>query len=712
MSLSTLFNPKSIAVIGASTKPSGVGHIIVKNLINDHYPGKLFPVNPKTDTLLGIPCYAKISDIQETIDLAIIVVPATIVPEIMQEVADKKIVSAIIISAGFKEAGVKGKVLEQQVKDIALQNNITLLGPNCLGFLHASRTLNASFAKGLPKSGTITFLSQSGALCTTILDETRDSLGYAHFVSIGNKAILEESALLEYFITDPETHIIALYTEDLKDSAALIELGKKALLQNPPKPIIALKSGATLAGASASSSHTGAIAGSDFAYDTLFREAYIHRAEDLNHLIACLTVFSQNALPAGNRVAIITNAGGMGVLATDMAAKHNLALASLEASTTQDLSLILPSAAGTHNPVDILGDAPAERYALALNLVAKDPNVDIILVIVTPQAMTEDIATAEALIKFRATCQKPLVAAFSKGNSLAKGVALLKEAGIAVLHQPEEAARALANFSRMPGWLKEAQDSLHAQVKEQSSQGTPALPLPPLVPADEYGYVSESEARHLLEQKGFTFPKTALVTSDPELESVKEFFTSPVVLKIISPDILHKSDAGGVILNVMPKNITKEYKSLLEHIKSTLPKAKIKGVLIAEMVHKTEAGQEILLGIKEEPGLGKLVVAGMGGIYVEVLNDVTSRFVPVTITEARAMLSELKSAAILTGTRGQKGIDVDRLASAIVALSQLAQDHPEIQELDINPLVPTSEGSFLALDARIRVSHKAGKKGD
>lgn len=698
MSLSTLFNPKSIAVIGASTTPGAVGHIVVKNLLDEGYPGKIFPVNPKTDTLLGLPCYPHVADIQETIDLAIIVVPAPIVPAVLEEAGEKNIPAVVIISAGFKEAGVKGKVLEQQVKDLANKYNITLLGPNCLGFIHPTRALNASFAKELPKPGSITFLSQSGALGTTILDETRDSLGYAHFVSIGNKAVLEEAELLDYFIADPETKVIALYTEDLKDSSALIELGKKAILQNPPKPIIALKSGATAAGAGASSSHTGAVAGSDHAYNTLFEQAFIHRAENFTELTAMLSVFSQNPFPTGNRLAIITNAGGMGVLATDMASRHGLTLASLESNTVQDLGLILPPAAGTHNPIDVLGDAPAERYALALDLVAKDPSVDMILVIVTPQAMTEDVATAQALIKFRDTYNKPLVAAFTKGPSLEKGVKILLRAGIATLHQPEDAVRALAHFARIPLWRKKAEGLLQAQTGIENPS------LPPLTTKDKNGYLSESDTRHLLEQKGFMFPKTVTVTSAAELESAQHLFTSPVVLKILSPDIIHKSDVGGVVLHVSPKDITKAHKALLKHIEDTLPDAKVKGVLIAEMAPKST--QEVLLGIKEEPGLGKLIVVGMGGIYVEVFADVRSRFTPVSVEEAHAMIMELKSAPILTGERDQKSVDIEMLADSIVALSELAQEHPEIKELDINPLVPTEAG-FLALDARIKVSKKA-----
>jgi acetyltransferase len=698
MSLQTLFNPKSIAVIGASTKPTAIGHIIVKNLLSDHYPGKVFPVNPKAETLLGLPCYSAISAIQEAVELAIIVIPAAGVPEVLQSVAEKGIKAVIIISAGFKEGGVQGKVLEQQVKDIAMENGITLLGPNCLGFLHASRALNASFAKALPKPGNITFLSQSGALCTTILDETEDTLGYAHFVSIGNKATLEEAELLEYFITDPETHVIGLYAEDLKNSQALIELGKKALLQNPSKPLIILKSGTTEAGAGASSSHTGAVAGSDHAYDTLFREAFIHRAENLNGLITHLAVFSQNPLPAGNKLAIITNAGGMGVLATDKATKAGLTLAGLSDHTVQDLKLILPSAAGTHNPIDVLGDAPAERYALSLGLVAQDPEVDMILIIVTPQAMTEDVATAEAIIKFHTTYQKPLVVSFSKGAGLALGTALLKKAGIAVVPQPEDAALALASLAQTLEWKASLLASMQSQNPESLSRNPS---VPPITKSDKSGYLSESETRHVLEQYGFVFPKTVTVTSESELAAHKEFLTGPVVLKILSPDILHKSDVGGVVLSVKPENIPEAYQVLLEHIHDTLPDAKIEGVLIAEMAPK--APFELILGLKEEPGLGKLVVIGMGGIYVEILHDVASRFAPVNTKEAKAMLAELKSFPLLMGTRGQKGVDIDALAEAVAALSQLAIDHPEIQELDINPLIPVEGNTLLALDARIRI---------
>jgi acetate---CoA ligase (ADP-forming) len=697
MSLATLFNPRSIAVIGASTTPGSVGHIIVQNLINEHFPGKVFPVNPKAETLLGLPCYPSVKTITQPIDLAIIVVPAAIVPLVLSEVGEVGIKSAIIISAGFKEAGVNGKVLEQQVKTLVEKYSITLIGPNCLGFLHSSRSLNASFAKGLPNPGGITFFSQSGALCTTLLDQTRNSLGYAHFVSVGNKATVCEAELLEYFIQDPETSLIAFYTEDLAEGASLIRLGRHALLQNPPKPLIALKSGTTEAGSHASSSHTGAVAGSDHAYNTLFRQAMITRAKNLTHLQNLLTVFSKNSLPQGGNLAIITNAGGMGVLATDSAIKNNVTLAKLDPQTENDLGLALPTAAGIHNPIDVLGDAPANRYELALNLAAKDPGVDMLLVIVTPQAMTESVKTAEVIVKTRNTTKKPIVTVFTDGPFLAEGRSLLEQKGIAVLKSAEEAAEALASLANVSRW--HASTSLVQETITSSPSPSHLTSPKPLSPKP--GYLTEPTARHLLEEYGFIFPKTTILHSKEEALSAAELFTDPVVLKIISPDIIHKSDVGGVLVGVSPKDIPKKYEGLLETIRKNVPEAKIEGVLVAEMI--PESKTEILLGIKEEPGLGKLLVVGMGGIYVEILADVASRFAPLSKTEALAMIGELKSFPMLLGVRGQKGIDIDLLADTLVSLSGLVTDYPTITELDINPLVPHQDG-FVCLDARIKIS--------
>ncbi len=701
MSLSKLFNPKSIAVIGASTDPGSVGHIILQNLVEQHFPGKIYPVNPKTNELLGLTCYPNVTSIHEAVDMALIVVPAKIVPQVLQDVAAHKITAAIIISAGFKEAGVNGKVLEQQVKDIARQNNITLLGPNCLGFLHSSRSLNASFAKNLSQPGGITFFSQSGALCTTLLDETLHSLGYSHFVSVGNKALLKEPALLEYFIEDPETKLIAFYTEDLENAQALIDLGKKALLHNPPKPIIALKSGTTDAGSQASSSHTGAVAGSDLAYSSLFHQARITRAKSMAHLTELLEVFSRNPLPSGNRVAIVTNAGGMGVLATDCVMQSGLQLATLSEDTTSRLTLALPPAAGIHNPIDVLGDAKSDRYEVALDAALKDEGVDSILVIVTPQAMTESNKTAEAIIKAKEKTQKPIVTVFTDGLTLKTGRELLQKNNVSVLTHAENAARALGNLTVTAHWKELLTTTKEGSAEANKKRTEKAHRILSHALQNKEGYLDESSTRQLLSLYGFQFPKTSFVRNEKEALAESEDFNGKVVLKIVSPDITHKSDVGGVLTNILPKDIQNGYQTIIKNVTQAVPNARIDGILIAEQI--TYQPLELILGAKKEGLLGTMIVAGLGGIYVEVFKDVAARFSPLSLLDAREMLEELKAYPVLTGTRGQEGLPLRVLEQQILALGELIADCPKILELDINPLVYSEEKGFLCLDARIKI---------
>jgi acetyltransferase len=558
---------------------------------------------------------------------------------------------------------------------------------------------------GLP--GGISFFSQSGALLTATLDATQNSLGYAHMVSVGNKAVLAEAEFLDYFIEDPETSLIAFYTEDLHDATRLIELGKKALLHNPPKPLIALKSGTTASGASASSSHTGAVAGSNHAYDTLFTQAGILRAQNLEHLVELLTVFSQNPLPTGNRLAIITNAGGMGVLATDAAVEAGLALATLSSTSTSALSQNLPAAAGIHNPIDVLGDAPASRYVEALRVAASDPGVDMILVIITPQAMTEGEKTAEAIKEIQKSSTKPLVAVLTDGPTLARARTMLTQSHIATLSFAEAAATALGSFARVTKQKRffEAAQKDASVSAETTKRGALPEAVQSALAQTKNNYLPEAATRALLEHYGFVFPKTRIVSSSDEIPAAQTFFegSSKLVLKVISPDIIHKSDVGGVVLNVAPEDLFTSYASLLKTLATTAPKAHIEGILVAEMAPQ---GTEILLGLKEEPGLGTLVVAGMGGIYVEILKDVASRFAPFTEADAEALLHELKSYPLLAGVRGQDGVDLALLSRHILALSRLAIDVPTITELDINPLIATKKDTtkgFLCLDARIKL---------
>jgi acetyl coenzyme A synthetase (ADP forming)-like protein len=441
MQLSTLLHPQSIAIIGASTQEGSVGWSLAKNVI-EQFGGKTYLINPKATELFGQSCYPSVLALQDTIDLALIAVPAALVPTVLKECGEKHIRAAVIISAGFKETGAAGKLLEEEIVHIASEYAITLLGPNCLGFLAPHERLNASFAKSLPLSGSIAFFSQSGALLTALLDMSQETLGYRACVSTGNKAQIQENDLIKFFALDEATRVISFYSEDLSDAKGLIETGRALLKRASPKPVIALKSGKTIAGTAASSSHTGALAGSDAAYSALFKQAGIIRVDGLETLIETLEVFSKNPLPAGKHVAILTNAGGLGVMATDACVEHGLALAPLTGETIETLRSFLPAAANTENPVDVLGDAQADRYERALATLLADRGVDMLIVIITPQAMTEALKTAEAILSAHERFpDTPIVVSLSGGAALESAREFLTEHQVSVLRSPESAAR-------------------------------------------------------------------------------------------------------------------------------------------------------------------------------------------------------------------------------------------------------------------------------
>lgn len=699
MHLESLFTPHSIAVIGASTQPGTVGNTLTANLLKNGYTGKVFPVNPKTETLFDLPCYKTISDIPATIELAIIIVPAKIVPDILKECGEKDVRAAIIISSGFKETGAEGQALENQVTAIAKQYDIALLGPNCLGFLHPKIGLNASFANQLPTSGHIAFFSQSGALCTALLDLSHNHLAYSHFVSTGNKATIDENALLRFFAQDDAVNVLGFYTEGLCDGHDLIETGRAILSRSESKPIIALKSGQTAAGTAASSSHTGALAGSDAAYEALFKQARIIRAQSLEHLFDLFTVFSQNGLPAGKRLAIVTNAGGLGVLATDAAVLAGLTLAKLSPETEVKLKTILPAAANIHNPIDVLGDALADRYQAALEIVSADPQADMLLIIVTPQTMTQAKETAEAIANTKKHSGKPMVVVFCGADSLQEGLTVLQKNKIAAIPYPEAGAEALAALAQVALWR---QDASITPFHFDNIDRDKATHIFEQAKAAGRTQLYETEVWDILKAYGFPFLESRIVISGTEAAAAARAFNRPVALKIISPDISHKSDAGGVILNVTADDASAAFDRMMQMVHERMPDARLEGALLVEMAQA--GGREIILGMKQEPGLGRLLMAGLGGIFVETFKDVAFRFAPLTQEDAREMLAELKSAPLLIGTRGQTGIDMPTLIDFIGRLSQLVTDFPEIAELDINPLLAFSDSSaFRVLDARIRL---------
>lgn len=696
MHIDSLFSPHSIAVIGASTKVGSVGSSLTENLLSFGYEGTVYPVNPKTDSLFGLRCYARIADIKDTVDLAIIIIPSAAVPDALRDAGEKGVKAAIIISSGFKETGSAGQALENEIFEIARHFDMALLGPNCLGFLRPKIGLNASFAKGLPEPGTIAFFSQSGALCTALLDLSAGTLGFSSFVSDGNKAVLGENELLRYFAQDTETEVISFYTEGVRDAKGFIEVGRALLARPKPKPTIALKSGTTNAGTTASSSHTGALAGNDAAYQALFKQARIIRADNLESLSDLLVVFSQNPLPQGKAIGIVTNAGGLGVLATDASVKHGLKIATLSPETKKKLD-VLPASAGHNNPVDVLGDALADRYRLAIEALTMDPSVDMLLIIVTPQSMTQAKETAEAIVDAKNHSGKPIVAVFAGYTSLEEGLSVLKKNDVATLTYPEAGAQALAALAQVAEWRRtETATPFSFDDTDPESVAT----ILRKAKNEKRCTLYETEVWEILSAYGFRFLESRSVKSKEEASVAAASFGGPLAMKIISPDITHKSDAGGVLLNVKAHEAGEKYEELMRRVHEHEPKARLEGALLVEMA--PSGGREVILGMKYEPGLGPLIMVGLGGIFVEVFKDVSFRFSPLTQEDAKEMVTELKSLPLLTGIRGQDGIDMETLVQSIGRLSRLIQDFPDIEELDINPLLCFKNGpAFRVLDARI-----------
>jgi len=690
--LEALFNPASIAVIGASRDPAKVGHAILSNLKKYNYRGELFPVNPSGGEILGLKTYASVSDIGRHADLAVIVIPAKFVPPALRECAAAGIKSAIVISAGFKEAGKEGTLLEEELRKISRELNIRILGPNCLGLINTANDMNATFAADMLPKGSIGFFSQSGAMGIAIMDwAIGNEIGFSKFISLGNKADLSEIDFIEYFMSDPDTHIILGYIEDVVDGRRFMEAAQKATRL---KPIILLKSGGTEAGARAASSHTGALAGSDVAFDAAFRQTGVMRAQGVQDLFDTALSFAEGKIPAGNGLLVVTNAGGPGIIAADAAERLGIALPHMTRESITAMALKLPPNASVFNPVDVIGDATSARYAAVLEQAVNDPNVDSILVILTPQAMTDVEKTADVIIAAAQTTQKPIITSFMGEKRVRAAINALKKARVPNFSYPELAVKAFKRLSDYRIW----------QTVEQEERSTSwynfdaaAETVAAIFRSGVY-QVGEEEAMQILTYYGFQFPKRALARTSREAARIASQIGFPVVMKISSPDILHKTDVGGVRVNIRtPKEAEGAFTEITSNASRIMHDAFIKGVMLYEMV---QGGKEVILGVSYDRTFGHLIMFGLGGIYVEVLKDVAFRIVPVTRRDALAMVNELRTASLLRGTRGERPVDISAIASYIVNLSCLIADFPEIQELDINPLVVREQGA-VALDARI-----------
>lgn len=695
--LESFFEPKSVAVVGASTDPEKLGYAVLENLVKGGYAqvGEIYPINLKADEILGCKAYPTVKDVPYPIDQAVIVIPYPYVPAILKECGEANIPAVIVISAGFREAGMEGLERELELIEIAKENDMRLIGPNCLGVIDTFTPLNSSFSAGTPPQGPMAFMSQSGALGTAILDWAKAGrLGLAKFVSLGNKADVSEIDLLEAWADDADTKVILIYSEGLPNGQKFIQVAREV---SRKKPIVAIKSGVTESGSRAVSSHTGSLAGSEQAYEAAFLQAGVLRADSMSSMFDMALALGYQPPLQGDRIAIITNAGGPGILVTDALEQKKMKLARLELSTRQTLEAYLPTAASVANPVDVLGDARSDRYRLAMNTVAEDPNVDGIVIVLTPQAMTEIKETAEAIGTLSQRTEKPVLACFMGEAEVEVGVKILRQYDVPNYAFPERAASALRAMADYREIRKLPQpEYVHYDVDNAAIRNV----LDKTLEDGRYS-IGDSEAWNILKAYDLKTPRSELAkTSDEAVELAAEI-GYPVVLKIASPDILHKTDVGGVRVGLRSAEEVKDaFELMLYRAERYLPEAHVWGCQVQEMA--PPGGLEVLIGMNRDPQFGPLVTFGLGGIYVEVLKDVTFRVAPFCRREAENMVNEIRAKALLNGVRGRSPVDKEAIVEILLKMGQLVQDFPEIVEFDINPLIvyPKGQGA-IAIDMRL-----------
>ncbi len=685
----SLLQPQSIAVIGASATPGKVGHDILKNLLTQGFKGTIYPVNPKGGEILGSTAFTSIKDIPATPELAVIVIPAIAVPEALTECGEKGIKNVVVISAGFGEVHTdEGKKLEEELVSIAKKYEINLVGPNCLGVVRPHAKMNASFAKDMPPAGSVALVSQSGATAVALMDAAPNcGIGLSAMISIGNKAMMDESTWLQILAEDDETQVIGFYLESIKDGRKFLEIAQVVAHK---KPIVLLKAGVSEHGGKAASSHTGALAGSDAAIDALCAQTGIHRANSAEELFDLLAVLStQPALPTAN-IGIITNAGGPGILATDAAEAVHLNMPALSDKIIAELKPKLPASAGMVNPIDVIGDAGADRYEAAIDACQADPSIDGLVIILTPQVMTPCTEVAELIVrKQKESTLMPIVTSFMGGASVEEAKKILRAGGIPCFETPERAVRALK--------------ALH-QTKPHPSAGAVRASLTPhgrsraAMTFEHSGLLDEATTAELFASYNLPLPKQALAKTAEEAVHIAEQIGYPVVAKISSPDILHKTDVGGVRANLQnAAEVIAAFSDIVKNVGEKCPDAHIHGVLIQQFL---PVGNEFIVGSIHDPFFGPLVMVGLGGIYTELFKDTTFRIAPVNDIQAYDMLSELAAWKLLLGMRGKARADIDALATVIVNVSRMVSENPSIIELDLNPVLVGSDGIVIA-DAKV-----------
>jgi len=697
--LDKIFEPHRVAVIGASDAPTSVGYTVLRNLVGSGFRGVVYPVNPKRESVQGIQAYKDIPSLPHAPDMAVICTPAGSVPALVRQCGEAGTRGVVIISAGFREIGPEGRRLEEQVRQEQRKfDGMRILGPNCLGLIVPGISLNASFAAATPAKGHIGFISQSGALCTSVLDWALDEgIGFSYFVSVGNMLDVSMGDLIDYFGSATETRSIILYIESISEAREFMSAAR-AFART--KPIVAYKAGRFAESAQAAASHTGAMAGVDAVYEAAFQRAGIERIFQIEDMFDCAELLARQQPPKGDRLAIITNAGGPGVMTTDALIDRNGELAELSDETMAKLNEFLPICWSHGNPIDVLGDAPPDRFAKTVEIVMKDKNVDAILVILTPQAMTDPTSPAEAVGKAVAHAHKPVLAAWMGGRVVAEGIQVLNEAGIPTYTTPEKAVRAfmhLVSYARNLQILHETPKDIPLEftLDRQRLRGVFDTIL-----TEGEEILSENVSKAFLEAYEIPVTKPQAARTADEAVDVARRIGYPVVLKIHSPQITHKTDIGGVALNLTSDEKVREaFEKIVSGAKEKCPEANIIGATVQKMVTYPNSF-ELIMGSKKDPVFGSVIMVGMGGTAAEVFRDRALGLPPLNEALARRMLESLKSWPLLRGYRGKPGANIDRLIEIIMRFSYLVADYPEIKELDINPLLVTPE-DVMALDARV-----------
>jgi acetyltransferase len=694
--LRKIFNPHAIVVIGASNKKGSVGNDVMKNLISSDFDGIIYPVNNKRTNVNGVKTYPSILKIPDKIDLAIIITPSVTVPKVVEECGKAKVDGIVIISAGFSEAGKEGQKLIEEILYYKKKYDMRIIGPNCLGFIKPSNNLNASFGNKMALPGKIAFISQSGALCTSILDwSVKMNVGFSHFVSIGSMIDVGFHDLIDYFGQDPETNSIIIYMESLTDAKKFLSAAR-AFSRN--KPIILLKAGKSAEGAKAAMSHTGSLAGNDAVFDAAFKRAGIIRVNTIGELFNASQALSMQKRPNGKRLAIVTNAGGPGVIVTDALIEKGGEIAKLSEQTMEKLNQTMPPTWSHGNPIDVLGDAPPERYRDAVSACLQDKNIDGILIVLTPQTMTNPSEVAKQIIKLENNNKKTILASWMGEDDIKEGKEILEKGNIPCFITPEDAVKTfmnMYNYSKNLELLYETPATIPHAFHPKKLKARKILKK---ILDEKRDVLTEYESKQLLKAYDIPITKNTIITNENDVKRICSKIGFPLVMKIASPDILHKTDVKGVKLNIKTKEEAYlTYKEIIKNAKKFKPDARIEGVFVEEMVSKK---YEFLVGSKKDPLFGPTIVFGMGGVAVEVFKDINVGLPPLNMALAMRLIEDTKIYTLLKGYRGMESVDISMIQFLLYKFAYLISDFPEIKEVDINPFGIDSKGGIV-LDAKI-----------